>query len=153
MQKVINRPLKAGRPFAQACAVFVSCVFLLFACGKTSPKFTQYYVQGEKLYIKHCSNCHQLDGSGLGRLYPPLDESDYMQQNFPDVVCLILYGKSGELIVNGQQFNQPMPGIPSLTDLEVAEIATYIYNSWGHQRGIVEVKEATRILSSCKKGD
>ena len=132
---------------------FVCAAFLLLACGRPSPKFSQYYVQGEKLYIKHCSNCHQVDGSGLARLYPPLNDSDYMQKNFRDVMCLIRYGKSGELMINGQQFNQPMPAVPSLTDLEIAEIGTYIYNSWGHQRGIVEVKEATEILSSCVKQD
>jgi len=132
---------------------FVCAAFLLLACGRPSPKFSQYYVQGEKLYIKHCSNCHQVDGSGLARLYPPLNDSDYMQKNFRDVMCLIRYGKSGQLMINGQQFNQPMPAVPSLTDLEIAEIGTYIYNSWGHQRGIVEVKEATEILSSCVKQD
>ena len=128
-----------------------ACLLLPGCEGASSVKFKQYYVQGEKLYIKHCSNCHQVDGSGLGRLYPPLNASDYMQKNFRDVVCLIREGKTGELLVNGRQFNQPMPGVPSLTDLEVAEIATYIYNSWSHERGIVEVKEAATILASCRK--
>ena len=153
MQKLANSLLNGRRPSVKVYGAFVCAAFLLLACGRPSPKFSQYYVQGEKLYIKHCSNCHQVDGSGLARLYPPLNDSDYMQKNFRDVMCLIRYGKSGELMINGQQFNQPMPAIPSLTDLEIAEIGTYIYNSWGHQRGIVEVKEATEILSSCVKQD
>ena len=115
----------------------------------SSPKFTQYYNQGEQLYQKNCSNCHQKDGKGLARVYPPLNSSDYMDKNFNDVICLIRSGKKGELVVNGISFNQPMPGIPSLTDLEIAEIATYIYNSWNHQRGLIEVKEATSILENC----
>lgn len=114
-----------------------------------SPKFTQYYNQGEQLYTKHCSNCHQKNGKGLGRLYPPLDSSDYMTKNFNDVICLMENGKQGSLIVNGIEFNQPMPGVPALTDLEVAEIATYIYNTWTHSRGIVEVKDVTAILQNC----
>lgn len=125
---------------------------LLTACGKsTSAKFKQYYVHGEQLYTKHCSNCHQADGSGLGRVYPPLDTSDYMQKNFIDVICLMRHGKTGELIVNGKSFNQAMPGVPSLTDLEIAEIATYIYNTWSHERGIVEVKEVSEMLSNCQQ--
>lgn len=114
-----------------------------------SPKFTQYYNQGEQLYTKHCSNCHQKNGKGLGRLYPPIDSSDYMTKNFNEVICLIENGKNGPLIVNGIEFNQAMPGVPTLTDLEVAEIATYIYNTWTHSRGIVEVKEVTGILQTC----
>ena len=97
-------------------------------------------VQGRELYNIHCSNCHQPDGSGLRGLYPPLNPSDYMEQHFEEVICLIRNGKSGEIVVNGKTYNQPMPGIPTLTDLEVAEIASYIYNSWGHERGLIDVK-------------
>jgi hypothetical protein len=61
------------------------------------------------------------------------------------------YGLQGEVIVNGSSYNQAMPGVSSLTDLEVAEIATYIYNSWEHKRGIVTVQEATSALATCKK--
>jgi cytochrome c551 len=126
--------------------------FLLLSCSNkkdSSPKFSQYYNQGETLYQKNCSNCHQKNGSGLGLVYPPLDSSDYMEKNFTDVICLIRHGKEGELIVNGKNFNQPMPGIPTLTDLEIAEIATYIYNTWSHQRGLVEVREVSELLKAC----
>lgn len=112
-------------------------------------KFTNYFRQGELLYTKHCSNCHQADGSGLGRLYPPLKQSDYMNENFEQVLCLMRNGIQGELTVNGVQYNQPMPGVPTLTDLEIAEIATYIYNAWGNERGLVDVKETERILNTC----
>jgi mono/diheme cytochrome c family protein len=115
----------------------------------SSPKFKQYYVQGEKLYTKYCSNCHQAEGTGLARVYPPLNKSDFMDAHFNDVVCLIRYGIEGELVVNGIQFNQPMKGIPALSDLEIAEITTYIYNAWEHQKGITEVREVTSILNSC----
>src|SRR5690242_19621245 len=113
----------------------LSALCFLLGCGngeksvanRTDSKFQQYYNQGELLFQKNCANCHQKNGSGLGRLYPPLDSSDFMTKNFEDVVCLIRYGKKGELVVNGVSYNQPMPGIPTLTDLEIAEIATYIY--------------------------
>ena len=116
---------------------------------ESSPKFEQYYVNGEHLYLKNCSNCHQKTGTGLGLVYPPLKKSDYMQHNFEEVVCLIKNGKKGNLLVNGKQFNQAMPAMSSLTDLEIAEIATYIYNTWENQHGIVEVHDVSRILSLC----
>jgi cytochrome c551 len=139
---------ESGKQKAVALS-FMLCAlcFMLLQC--TDSKFTQYYNQGEQLYSQHCSNCHQKDGQGLGRLYPPLNKSDYMENNFNDVLCLIRNGKNGELIVNGVTFNQPMPGIPSLTDLEIAEIATYIYNTWDKKKGIIEVKKVSTILESC----
>lgn len=76
-----------------------------------------------------------------------------MQQNFNDVICFIRHGVKGEMIVNGLQYNQPMPGIPALSDLEIAEIATYIYNTWSHDHGIIEVKDVSKILESCTNED
>ena len=140
--------------------LFVS--FFLFSCTTnkessvkhgSSVKFEQYYLQGEQLYQSHCSNCHQKTGKGLGLLYPPLDRSDFMESHFKDVICLIDKGRKGELIVNGKNFNKIMPALPALTDLEIAEIATYIYNTWSHQRDLVDVKEVTAILSQCKEID
>lgn len=140
--------------------------FLLFASGlqycsykktdsnissTSSVKQQQYYVHGEQLYLKHCSNCHQKNGTGLGLLYPPLAKSDFVDTNFESVICLMRYGIEGELIVNGKHFNKAMPGIPSLSDLEIAEIATYLYNTWDHQRDSIELKDVSRILDNCKQ--
>src|SRR5688500_18105154 len=63
-----------------------------------------YYVQGEQLYIKHCSNCHQSNGTGLGLVYPPLHQSDYMKNNLEQVLCLMKHGMKGEITVNGKTY-------------------------------------------------
>jgi cytochrome c551 len=153
-----RRKMKDERQIRVIVGGFLLFAFcFLLACSQdsklgsssTDAKFSQYYNQGELLYQKNCSNCHQKNGSGLGRLYPPLDTSDFMSKKFEDVICLIRYGKKGELLVNGISFNQPMPGIPTLTDLEIAEIATYIYNSWSHERGIIEVTEVSTLQKNC----
>jgi cytochrome c551 len=122
------------------------------APNNSSVKFKQYYVQGKQLYLKHCSNCHQKSGVGLGRVYPPLDSSDFIDSNFSNVLCIIRNGREGELIVNGVSFNQKMPSNGTLTDLEIAEIATYIYNSWSRNRGLLDVQHVTSALDSCAEG-
>jgi cytochrome c551 len=142
--------------FSIIAVLGVVIVMIAAACSNkkgedSSVKFEQYYVQGQDLYLKHCANCHQSDGAGLGLVFPPLNKSDFMDNNLEQVLCLMKNGLQGEVIVNGNSYNQAMPGVPSLTDLEVAEIATYIYNSWEHKRGIVSVQEATAALAECKK--
>ncbi len=114
-------------------------------------RLEQYMVEGQELYIQHCSNCHQTDGEGLAQLFPPLKGSDYMQANFEKVLCSMKYGLEGEIIVNGVKFNQKMPGIATLTPLEIAEISTYIYNSWGNDRGLIDVKNAEDVLKNCQR--
>ena len=133
-----------------AYCLLATAYFSLTSCSQKDQKLNRYFIQGEELYNKHCSNCHQKNGKGLGLVYPPVDVSDYVDANMDEVICLIEKGKRGELIVNGKSFNQPMPGIPSLTDLEIAEIATYLYNSWGREKGLVDVGDVKATLARCK---
>lgn len=126
-----------------------SVALLIFSCSNRGTKYDQYYVQGQMLYEKNCSNCHQKNGKGLGLVYPPLAPSDYLDKNFSTSLCIMKYGKQGEIIVNGKKFNKSMPGVPSLTELEIAEIGTYLYNSWGRERGVVEIQEVKKALDKC----
>jgi cytochrome c551 len=128
--------------------VLVAIGISITGCSR-DPKFQQYFVEGEKLYEARCSNCHQKSGKGLGLVYPPLAASDFMDANPERVMCLMKWGIKGQIIVNGNNFNQAMPGIPSLTELEIAEIATFIYNSWGREKGIIEVATASKALQAC----
>lgn len=116
----------------------------------TEFKFRQYAVQGRQLYEQHCANCHKADGAGLGTLIPPLAQSDYLK-NKERVLCIIRHGLNGSLVVNGKEYNQPMPANPQLTAIEIAEIATYIFNSWGNKGGFVAVGEAREALESCQE--
>lgn len=145
-----------------ACLLIVvagASVLLASSCTKKNEthraelpvKIQQYYVRGEQLYAQHCSNCHQKNGAGLGLLYPPLDKSDYIDNNFDRVICLMKFGIEGELTVNGKKFNKAMPGVSSLADIEVTEIATYLYNSWGHRRDSITIMEVSRILNACER--
>ncbi|MEQ8470847.1 MAG: cytochrome c [Marinoscillum sp.] len=118
---------------------------------RTEIKLKQYIVQGKQLYNTYCSNCHQADGSGLAQLYPPLANSDYLLENLPRAACTIKNGMNGEITVNGVKFNQMMPANKNLSPLEIAEILTYITNSWGNDAGLSDVQIMNRWLSKCEE--
>jgi len=120
-------------------------------CSAPDPKLKQYLVEGEKLYVQHCSNCHQRDGQGLRRVYPPLAGADFLEGRTREVICAMKYGMEGAIVVNGVTYNQAMPGVPTLTELELAEIATYLYNSWGRENGIIESRTIAPMLDSCAR--
>ncbi len=140
----------------KACFLLSTFYLLLFSCSTkpdskniSSIKFEQYYLQGQQLYQINCSNCHQKTGVGLGLVYPPLNESDFIDEHAEEVICIIKFGKKGELIVNGKGFNKTMPALPSLSNLEVAEIVTYISNTWSHKAGLIDIKTVDKIISRC----
>ncbi|RYC70271.1 MULTISPECIES: c-type cytochrome [Spirosoma] len=112
-------------------------------------KRQKYITEGILLYKSNCANCHQADGKGVAALYPPLAGSDYLA-NKDKVICLIKYGLNGPIVVNGKRYNRPMPAQLQLSDLEVAEITTYIYNEWGKETGLTSVTAVTPILKACE---
>ncbi|RCR69542.1 c-type cytochrome [Larkinella punicea] len=125
-------------------------LFFQTACqSQEELKQEKYFVEGYQLYTEHCANCHQTDGKGLEALYPPINGSDYLK-NKEKVICLIRYGQNEPIVVNGRRFNRPMPANPQLTDIDVAEITTYIYNKWGGETVITDVKETSRVLDTCR---
>ncbi|CAN5356814.1 hypothetical protein BH23BAC1_BH23BAC1_46110 [soil metagenome] len=111
----------------------------------------QYMVEGQRLYKNHCENCHMADGKGLANLIPPLANSDFMLADIDRTICLIKYGLSGEIQVNQQTYNYPMPENNKLTHLELAEISTYIYNSWGNKKGIINLQTVKEALQGCNE--
>ena len=117
--------------------------------NNSDPKFQQYYVNGEVLYYKYCSNCHQKNGSGLKRLYPPLNQSDFLNNDIDEIACIIRHGIKSKIIVNGTEYNMEMKSNPLLTDIEVAEILTYIYNAWDKEKGLIDSNSIQ--FDRCKK--
>ncbi|MEP2024011.1 MAG: cytochrome c [Reichenbachiella sp.] len=116
--------------------------------GNQAIKFNQYKFQGEQLYISHCLNCHQKDGSGLGKLIPPLT-TDFISKQQEVAICGIKHGLQGPLTVNDTLYDGIMPNNPRLTPLEIAEIMTYISNSWGNDFGMVTTSEVNKALKKC----
>ena len=98
----------------------------------------QYAIPGKELYDTYCANCHQKEGTGLGKLIPPLRDADYFKASIHRSIWIMRNGIKGPLVVNGQEYNQPMPANPNLKPLEIAQIATYLYNSWGMKEGVID---------------
>ena len=130
---------------------YLAGVLLLSQVGCQSTeelKREQYYAEGYRLYIAHCANCHQPDGRGLANLYPPLAGSHYLldKQQF---ICISKNGLSGEITVDGKVYDRPMPANPQLTDIDLAEITTYVYNTWGQDSTYTPIDTVTQALGVC----
>ncbi|MEO9802298.1 MAG: cytochrome c [Reichenbachiella sp.] len=116
--------------------------------GQEAIKYNQYLFQGEQLYFSRCLNCHQNDGSGLGKLIPPLT-TDFLKIKKQTAICIVKHGLEGPIQINGINYDRTMPSNPRLTPLEIAELMTYISNSWGNEYGMVTIQEVEEALKDC----
>ena len=113
----------------------------------------QFAIPGKELYENYCANCHQKDGTGLGKLIPPLRDADYFKADIHRSIWIMKHGKAGEIVVNGQVYNQAMPANPNLSPLDLAQIATYLYNSWGMKEGVINAPRVEQYLRNPPAGN
>lgn len=103
------------------------------------PKVTAKNLQerikmGESVYASNCAACHQPDGSGVPKAFPPLAKSDYLNADPNRAIDAIHNGLSGKITVNGEVYDSVMPAV-NLDDEKTANVVTYILNSWGNKGG------------------
>ncbi|MBP6385554.1 MAG: cytochrome c [Pseudarcicella sp.] len=128
--------------------LFIFFIFIYSCQSKESLKREQYIVEGMTQYELHCANCHQADGKGLEDLYPPLANSDFLKNNKKAVICTILNGMEGSLVVNGKTYHQPMPANQQLKPIDIAEIVTYIYNTWSDEKVITSTAYVQDVINN-----
>lgn len=95
---------------------------------------------GQRVFTQNCAACHQVGGQGLPPAFPPLAESDYLNEDKGRAIDALLKGLQGEIQVNGQTFNGVMPAL-ALSDEEVANVLTYVYSEWGNSGQTVSPAE------------
>lgn len=88
---------------------------------------------GKQIFTKTCFACHQANGEGIANVFPPLAKSDYLNADVKRAIGFVLNGKTGEITVNGKKYNNIMTK-QVLTDDEIADVLTYVYNSWGNNK-------------------
>ena len=86
---------------------------------------------GKRLYTITCVPCHQANAQGIPYRYPPLAESDYLNADKDRAIKVLINGRQGPIMVNGLGFTNSMPRFP-LTDEQIANVLTYVYNSYGN---------------------
>ena len=102
--------------------------------------------RGQELYVRNCFACHQLDGAGVPGVFPPLAKADYLLADIERGIRVVCEGLSGNIEVNGQKYSGVMPPIV-LDDADVADVFTYILNSWGNPGGDVSAETVARVRS------
>jgi mono/diheme cytochrome c family protein len=100
---------------------------------------------GEKLYKGACIACHEADGSGAPRIYPPLPGNANLQSaDAASAIRIILDG--AETITTARAPNKgSMPAYAKkMSDQEIADVTTYIRNAWGNSASAVTADQVAK---------
>ncbi|GAA3994183.1 hypothetical protein GCM10022408_00520 [Hymenobacter fastidiosus] len=140
--------MRIFRPLLLGAAALLGAALGLSGC------FTERQNEGGQIYASHCANCHGAQGEGLKRLIPPLAGADYLAKNRTALACLIRKGVQGPLVVNGIEYNQPMPAADShLTDSQITNLLNFVQTSWGNEQEVFTIREVSEQLQACGASD
>ncbi|MFC0168800.1 c-type cytochrome [Pseudoduganella danionis] len=118
------------------------------AAADTGVVLPAFLAAGEKLYRQHCADCHGSSGQGQAPAYPALagNRGLTLAQTVNPIRMVLNGGFAPATAGNPRPYSMPPFG-PVLSDLEVAQILTYVRSSWGNQAEPVSASEVNQYRS------
>lgn len=126
----------------------------LFAQSKKPKQTTRSIVTGAKsgsvvaaqvqpgaaIYKQYCLTCHQVNGSGVPGLNPPLRGIDWVNGDKARLINVLLNGLQNAE-VEGEAYDNVMPAHDFLTDVQIADVLTYIRSNFTNKADAVSADE------------
>ena len=108
-------------------------------------------MDGKTVFTTICLACHQQNGEGIEDKYPPLAGSELTADDDGKIIRIILHGLTGPVEVQGTTFDGLMPPWgPTLKDVEIAAVATYVRSAWGNKAAPVTTARVTAIRAATR---
>jgi mono/diheme cytochrome c family protein len=100
---------------------------------------------GAELYARACQVCHMADGRGVPNMQPDLTESAMLKGKPETLIALLLRGPDNVLPANRRRYSNQMPEFSSLSDAELAGLATYVRRRFGGATGAITASQVAAM--------
>jgi mono/diheme cytochrome c family protein len=101
---------------------------------------------GALLFVNNCAACHRTSGAGYGGVFPQLAHSSVVNSDNPTSFIHIVLTGSSMPATQGAPTSFTMPGFAvRLTDQQVAEVVTFVRQSWGNRGARVGSDEVGKV--------
>jgi mono/diheme cytochrome c family protein len=97
---------------------------------------------GQAIYARACIACHEADGSGAPRIYPPLPGNPLLQSADPASTLRVILDGAQSITTPRAPNKGSMPAYAKqLSDQEIADVTNYIRNAWGNAGSVVTAEQ------------
>lgn len=124
---------------------------IVLALAQTGANMKASIDRGKKVYDTYCLSCHMEDGNGVPRMNPPLAKTTWVTGDKKKLIAVILNGMDEEVQINGQAYSNTMAPNDFLKDDEIADVLTYVRNSFGNKASAVTVADVKAARAAQKK--
>jgi len=104
--------------------------------------------RGLAVYSRTCIACHQPTGKGLPPVFPSIAETPIVVGNPELPIKFILQGLMGPITVGGMTYNSVMPPVAGVSDGDIADVLTYVRQSFGNKGNPVSVDQVKAVRAA-----
>ncbi|WP_407160566.1 cytochrome c [Bradyrhizobium sp. STM 3557] len=145
---VVTSTSKMADADVRAIAVYLKSLPAGPQDAVSTPPSDASMIAGQTIYARACISCHEADGMGAPRIYPPLPGNALLQAQDPSSTLRVILDGAQTLTTPRAPNTGSMPAYAhQLNDQQVADVANYIRNAWGNAAPTVtadQVKAARR---------
>jgi mono/diheme cytochrome c family protein len=105
---------------------------------------------GKKVYESYCLPCHMADGGGVKGMNPPLVKTVYVLGDKKRLIGIVLNGMDEPLEIDGETYSNVMAPHNFLKDQEIADVLTYVRNSFGNKASPITAEEVKTVRAENK---
>lgn len=106
--------------------------------------------RGQVVYQKECLSCHQLDGGGVPHMNPPLGGSTDVLKDKKKIIGIVLNGMTDRVPLDDEYYSNNMASHSYLTNQQIADVLTYVRNSFGNKADAITVAEVKAVRTPKK---
>ena len=139
--KVIAKIQAGGAPAAPAVAA-------AYVAGPFVAADAEQLKRGAAVYARTCIACHQPTGKGLPPVFPSISETPIVVGNPELPIKFITNGLMGPITVGGMTFNSMMPPVAGVSDQDIADVLTYVRQSFGNKGNPVTVEQVKAVRAA-----
>ena len=99
---------------------------------------------GAEIYAHACVSCHESDGSGAPRIYPPLPGNALLQSADPSSTLRVILDGAQTVTTERAPNTGSMPAYKQLSDQAVADVTNYVRNAWGNTAPLVTAEQVAK---------
>lgn len=125
---------------------FINVFFFVLGLFAVNSISAQNMSNGKKIYETRCLVCHQADGGGVPNMNAPLDgASNVVGNDIARMVKIIRGGYNERVALDGYYYSNAMTANPDLKDQDIADVLSYIRNSWSNKASKVTLAQVQKV--------
>jgi mono/diheme cytochrome c family protein len=142
---VVNSTSVMSDQDVRAIAVYLKSLPAGAPEPEVAPPAPTQMADGEKLYKGTCIACHEADGSGAPRIYPPLPGNANLQSADPSSGLRVILDGAETVTTPRAPNGGSMPAYAAkMSDQQIADVTTFIRNSWGNAAPAVTAAQVAK---------